>query len=128
MPRPRKHRKVRCSPTAYYFKPRAVPLSNLEEIILDIDELESLRLADYLALSHEQAAVKMKISRATFGRIVETARRKIVDAILNGKAIKIGNEIPQSIKEKAIKKCSGCKSLIKTDSEKGNAECSKCKK
>src|SRR3989339_1982905 len=106
MPRLKKHRTVKCNPTAYYFKPRAVPLSQLEEIKLEIDELESLRLADYLALSHEQAAVKMKISRATFGRIVETARKKIVNAILNGKAIRIGNEMPQLIKEKAIVKCS----------------------
>ena len=127
MPRLKKHRTVKCNPTAYYFKPRAVPLSKLEEIKLEIDELESLRLADYLALSHEQAAVKMKISRATFGRIVESARRKIVDAILNGKAIRIGNEMPESIKEKTTIKCRKCKSLIKTNSPKGNVECRKCK-
>ena len=119
MPRLKKHRTVRCNPAAYYFKPRAIPLSQLEEIKLEIDELESLRLADYLALSHEQAAVKMKISRATFGRIVETARKKIVNAILNGKAIRIGNEMPQLIKEKAIVKCSKYKSLLRTNSEKG---------
>jgi predicted DNA-binding protein (UPF0251 family) len=123
MPRPQKHRHVRCNPGAYYFKPRAIPLSSLEEIILKIDELESLRLADYLALSHEQAAAKMKISRATFGRIVETARKKIVDAILNGKAIKISNEIPDSIKEKANIEIRNCKSLIKAD-----VKCQKCKK
>jgi uncharacterized protein len=108
MPRPRKHRKVKCNPAAYYFKPRAVPLSDLEEIILEIDELESLRLADYQALSHEQAAVQMKISRATFGRIVEKARKKIVDAILNGKAIKISNEMPELLKGKTDIKCCKC--------------------
>ncbi|MFA7228252.1 MAG: DUF134 domain-containing protein [Melioribacteraceae bacterium] len=117
MPRPKIHRKIKCSPAAYYFKPRAVPLSQLQEIILEIDELESLRLADYLAHSHEDAAIQMKISRATFGRIVEKARNKVVDAILNGKAIKIGNEMPVGIKEKTLVKCgrskgefiSGCK-------------------
>lgn len=123
MPRPQKYRRVKCNPGAYYFKPRAIPLSSLEEIILKIDELESLRLADYLALSHEQAAVKMKISRATFGRIVETARKKIVDAILNGKAIKIGNEIPDSIKEKTNVEFGNCKSL-----KKANVKCNNCKK
>jgi predicted DNA-binding protein (UPF0251 family) len=61
----------------------------LEEIILDYDELESLRLADLLAYSQEKAAKEMKISRATFGRIVEIARKKVVDGILNGKAIRI---------------------------------------
>jgi len=70
----------------------------LEEIIIEHDELESLRLADLLAYSHEEAAEEMKISRATFGRILEKARRKVIDAILNGKAIKI------SEKELLIKK------------------------
>lgn len=92
MPRPRKDRKIRCSPNAYYFKPRGIPLYELDEILLEMDELESLRLADYLACSHENAAAQMKISRATFGRIIEIARKKVIDAILNGKAIKI-NEL-----------------------------------
>lgn len=61
----------------------------LEEILLDPDELESLRLADLLTYSHEKAAREMNISRATFGRIVENARKKVADALLNGKAIKI---------------------------------------
>ncbi|GMU99924.1 MAG: hypothetical protein AMXMBFR51_26590 [Ignavibacteriota bacterium] len=61
----------------------------LQEFILDHDELESLRLADLLAYSHEKAAKKIKISRATFGRIVEAARKKVTDGILNGKAIRI---------------------------------------
>lgn len=61
----------------------------LEEILLDPDELESLRLADLLNYSQEEAAGEMNISRATFGRIVENARKKVADAVLNGKAIKI---------------------------------------
>ncbi len=61
----------------------------LEEVILEHDELESLRLADLLSYSQEKAAGEMKVSRATFGRIVESARKKLADAILNGKAIKI---------------------------------------
>lgn len=89
MPRPRKHRRTCCNPSTYYFKPRGIPVFELEEIILDHDELESLRLADFLAYSHEKAAKEMKISRATFGRIVEIARKKVVDGILNGKAIRI---------------------------------------
>jgi predicted DNA-binding protein (UPF0251 family) len=89
MPRPRKHRRVCCNPSSYYFKPRGIPMYELQEIVLDHDELESLRLADLLAYSHEKSAMEMKISRATFGRIVEVARKKVVDAILNGKAITI---------------------------------------
>ena len=127
VPRPIKHRKIKCSPTAYYFKPRAVPLSNLEEVTLEVDELESLRLADYLALSHEQGASQMKISRATFGRIVEKARKKVVDAMLNGKAIKIGNEIPSQVKGKTFIKCGKCNSEMKKECKKNENYCKKCK-
>lgn len=92
MPRPKKQRRICCSPTAYYFKPRGIPVYELEEVLLDNDELESLRLADLMKYSQENAAKEMKISRATFGRIVENARKKVADAILNGKAVKI-NEL-----------------------------------
>jgi len=68
-------------------------MKELEEITLDHDELESLRLADFLAHSHEKAASEMKISRATFGRILEIARKKVTDGILNGKAIRINENI-----------------------------------
>jgi uncharacterized protein len=128
MPRNKKHRTVKCSPTAYYYKPQSIPLSELEEVILEIDELESLRLADYLAHSHEQAAAKMKISRATFGRIVETARNKVVDAILHGKAIKIGNEFPAELKEKRAVKCKNCGTPQKNNSINKTDTCHKCKK
>ncbi|MCX6173930.1 MAG: DUF134 domain-containing protein [Ignavibacteriales bacterium] len=127
MPRPKKYRKVKCNPTAYYFKPRAIPLSQLEEITLEIDELESLRLADYLAHSHEQAATKMKISRATFGRIVENGRKKVIDAILNGKAIKIGDELPKQVKEKILIKCGKCEAEIKRECKKNDNQGKRCK-
>lgn len=89
MTRPKKYRNIKCDPAAHYFKPRAIPLCELEEVVLEADELESLRLADHIGLSHEEAAEKMDISRATFGRIVGKARGKVADALLNGKAIKI---------------------------------------
>jgi predicted DNA-binding protein (UPF0251 family) len=89
MPRPKKYRRICYEPSAYYFKPRGIPMFELEEVILEDDELESLRLADFLAFSHEKAAKEMKISRATLGRILERGRKKITDAILNGKAIRI---------------------------------------
>jgi predicted DNA-binding protein (UPF0251 family) len=92
MPRPRKFRRVCCNPSTNYFKPRGIPVYELEEINLEYDELEALRLADFQAYSHEKAASEMKISRATFGRIVESARKKVADGILNGKAIRINNQ------------------------------------
>jgi uncharacterized protein len=89
MPRPKKCRCIACSPGAVYFKPRGIPLVNLVEIILNLDELEALRLADYEGLYHEEAAKRMDVSRATFGRILDGARHKVTGAILNGNAIKI---------------------------------------
>lgn len=89
MPRPKKCRSIDCNPRAFYFKPRGIPLIQLEETALDMDELEAVRLADYEGLYHAGAAEKMQISRATFGRILNNARRKIADAIVNSKALKI---------------------------------------
>jgi predicted DNA-binding protein (UPF0251 family)/predicted Fe-Mo cluster-binding NifX family protein len=75
-------------------KPAGIPARELEEVILGFDEAEALRLADLEGLYQEAAARSMGVSRQTFGRIVETARRKAADAILNGKALRIdGGEI-----------------------------------
>lgn len=89
MARPCKPRKTCCVPGAYYFKPRGIPLCELEETTLNIVEVESLRLADSLGLYHEAAAKKMGISRQTFGNTIKTARSKIADAIIKGKALRI---------------------------------------
>ncbi|MGD8781416.1 MAG: DUF134 domain-containing protein [Ignavibacteria bacterium] len=89
MSRPKKHRKTCCNPEAYYFKPRGIRMCKLQEVNLEKDELEAVLLADKHNLSHEEAAEKMKISRATFGRILKSARNKIADGIINGKAIVI---------------------------------------
>jgi predicted DNA-binding protein (UPF0251 family) len=76
-------------PSADYFKPRGIPLSSLQEIGLTIDEFEAIRLADLEGLYEENAAEKMNVSRQTFGNIVAAAHKKIADAIVNGKALKI---------------------------------------
>lgn len=89
MPRPKKYRKTNCDPAAYYFKPRGIPMIELEETVLEKDELEAIKLADFDNLSHEEGAAKMKISRATFGRILKSGRNKVAESILKGKAIKI---------------------------------------
>lgn len=89
MPRPRNPRLVSFSPEITYFKPAGVPLRDLEEIILCADEMEALRLADLEALYQEDAAARMTISRPTFARLVKVARRKIADALVNGKAIRL---------------------------------------
>lgn len=89
MPRPRCRRWIEVAPGATYFKPAGAPLRALQEVVLTLDELEALRLADFNGLYQEQAAEQMKISRATFARIVESARKKVADALLHGKALRI---------------------------------------
>ena len=64
-------------------------MTELEEVELSMDEIEALRLADYEGLYHEDAAARMKISRQTFGRILNEARRKVAECLLKGKALKI---------------------------------------
>ncbi len=89
MARPKKNRIVGFNPDVSYFKPRGIPLLDLEEVKLTIDEREAIRLADLLGLSYEEAGSEMGISRATFGRIVQRARGIIADALINGKAINV---------------------------------------
>jgi predicted DNA-binding protein (UPF0251 family)/predicted Fe-Mo cluster-binding NifX family protein len=75
-------------------KPAGIPARELQEVRLGFDEAEALRLADLEGLYQEAAARSMGVSRQTFGRIIEMARRKTADAILNGKALRIdGGEI-----------------------------------
>lgn len=106
MPRPCRCRKVNIDPNITYFKPRAIPLSELEEVLLQIDELEALRLADLEDLYHEDAAKKMGISRQTFDRILIKAHKTIADAIVNGKAIQIqGGNV---MSNKRTFECSDC--------------------
>lgn len=89
MPRPKKIRFIEFEPEITYFKPRAVPLNELKEVELTIDELEALRLANIKRLSQAQAAKKMKIHQSTFQRTLSKACKKVTDALVNGKAIKI---------------------------------------
>ncbi len=85
--RPQKDRLVTCDPTISYFKPRGVPLREMEEVRLTIDQMEALRLADLEGLSQEEAGKQMGVSRATFGRIIQRARHVVAEALIHGKAI-----------------------------------------
>lgn len=89
MGRPRLCRKVRSNPNVIYFKPIGVPLRTLEEVILPVEEYEAIRLKDLEQLGQEECAKKMNISQPTFHRLILSARKKIANAIINGKAIKI---------------------------------------
>jgi predicted DNA-binding protein (UPF0251 family) len=87
MVRPQKHRRVAFSPEISYFKPRGIPMMQLEEVRLTVDEREAIRLSDLLGMSHEEAGHCMGVSRATFGRIIQKGRKTIADALVNGKQL-----------------------------------------
>jgi predicted DNA-binding protein (UPF0251 family) len=89
MPRPCKNRRIRGRPNSDYFKPARVPLNSLEEIKLTMDEFESLRLVHVKELSQGDASKKMEISQPTLSRVLNSAMKKVSDALVNGKAIKI---------------------------------------
>jgi len=82
-------RKVSFIPPITYFKPAGTPLAGLDEVKLLVEEAEAIRLKDVEGLEQEESAQKMNISRTTFSRILDSARQKIADALLNGKAIRI---------------------------------------
>jgi len=89
MPRPPKCRRVAFMPGVKYYKPAGVPLRFLDEVCLSIEELESVRLKDLEDLDQEQCAQRMNISRSTFQRVLASAKKKIAEALLTGKAIRI---------------------------------------
>jgi uncharacterized protein len=93
MPRPCKRRRIRGKPESTWFKPSGIRRINLEESILELEEFEAIRLKDYLKLDQIECAEKMEVSQPTFHRLISSARKKIADAIINGKAIKINNQI-----------------------------------
>jgi uncharacterized protein len=89
MPRPFTCRRVAGEPAASIFKPIGIPMRELEEIVMTLDEFEAIRLADLERLYQEQAADQMKVSRPTFARIIDAAHRKVAEVLVTGKALRI---------------------------------------
>ena len=108
MARPCKQRFVGKHPSIVAFKPQGIPLARLDEIALSLDELEAIRLADLNGDLHEEAAAKMDVSRATFGRILGTARRKVAEALMHGKALRITGGSVQEVRRSRIR-CRRCR-------------------
>ena len=89
MPRPRLRRRIRFSPNARFFKPQGIPLRYLEQVELSHEELEALRLKHVKNLDQTQAAREMNTSQSTFQRILSSAWKKVAEALVKGKSIKI---------------------------------------
>ena len=124
MPRPKKNRKVHEPPLFVEFKPVGIQGSLLDKIVLTIDEYEAFRLADYEGLSQEEAAEEMEISRPTFARLIESARKKVAESIVRGKKLIIsgGNvEFRQN-----IVRCFNCGSLFRVEFGEKMNKCPHC--
>ena len=89
MPRPCHCRRVSALPKSSCFKPNGVPLHELEEVVLSLDGLEALRLADFEDLNMDEAAARMGVSRHTFGRLLRRARHGVAQALVLGQALRI---------------------------------------
>ena len=108
MVRPQKERRVAFNPEISYFKPRGIPMFDLEEVCLTVDQREAIRLSDLLGMSHEEAGHHMGVSRATFGRIIQRAREAVADALINGKAINVEGGNYQLMGTTRVFHCSRC--------------------
>jgi predicted DNA-binding protein (UPF0251 family) len=89
MPRPKLCRRVKFNPDITYFKPQGVRMSELEIVEINHEEIESYRLRYIEGLDQKEAAKKMATSASTYQRILSAAHKKIAEAIIKGKAIKI---------------------------------------
>jgi len=94
-PRPKKPRNCNCPhrlPGTTLIKPAGIPSKELQKVILELDELEALRLCDVEGLSQAEAGEQMSISRGTVQRLVTSGRYKTADAIINCRALVINLE------------------------------------
>ncbi len=87
--RPKRIRWIKCLPGQRCFRPLCKSKDKIEGVYLTLDEFEAVRLACLEELKQVDAAKLMKISRPTFSRIIRAAHKKIADALVNIKDIKI---------------------------------------
>ena len=89
MVRPKIPRCLKFNPRVVYFKPQGIPLRDLEEVLLLPDELEALKLYQVDELDQTAAAEKMAISQPTFARVLASATKKVAEALIEGKVIRM---------------------------------------
>ncbi|KIH75906.1 Predicted DNA-binding protein, UPF0251 family [Geoalkalibacter ferrihydriticus] len=89
-PRPRKPRNCACPhhpPDGSVFKPAGTPMRDLEKIYLDHDEFDALHLCDGEGMTQEQAGERLGVSRGTVQRLTASGRKKIIEALAEGRAL-----------------------------------------
>lgn len=124
MARPKKFRRVEFFPESTYFVPLGKPKCELEEVLLNVEELEAMRLKDIHELNQEECAEKMQVSRQTFQNIIDSARKKVVSALIDGKAIRIsGGHYTTSM---CKFKCLDCGSVYEIKYSQDRIKCPSC--
>lgn len=128
MPRPKKCRKVGFVPRCLQFVPNSVEDEVVQEVVISIEEVEAVRLSDYEGLEQNNCAERMGISRGTFQRIINLSRRKVADALVNGKAIRIEGGCYKREHCTLICKCCGHKwnDSSQENDDQNNEKCSCC--
>lgn len=122
MPRPRKCRMVGFVPNNPCFHPQ---LRNTEEVVLSIEEVEAIRLADLLSMEQDAAAESMDVSRGTFQRMINAAHQKVADALVHGKTIRIEGGNYEVMHDRPCcrehgRRCRGRRCSKRDDCEGGN--------
>lgn len=124
MARPKNNRKVLLPPVFTEFKPSGVKARHLEKLSMSLDEFEAIRLADEMGLSHEEASEAMQISRSTFSRLIERARKKVAVMLIKGKKLIIeGGNVHF---KNNLFKCKSCQYLFKFQMPKTHSTCPEC--
>ncbi len=126
MARPKKCRWVKMEPGVTFFKPQGVPLAALEHTVITVDEMEAMRLSDFLGLNQEEVAKQMQVSRPTVTRMLARAHRAVADALTHGKAIRIEGGDYRLVGQ--FLECRFCGHYEATVTAEGGAPqaCSKC--
>jgi predicted DNA-binding protein (UPF0251 family) len=121
MGRPKKCRWVETEPGVTFFKPRGIPLRSLEQTVITVDELEAMRLADFLEMTQEEVAQKMQVSRPTVTRMLARVHRAVADALVHGKAICIeGGDY------RLGQQCDACGQWSETQGDPASVGCCSC--
>ncbi len=128
MPKEKKERSVRFPPPAAFYRPIGIPSSHMGQVVLSLDEYEALRLVDYEGMDQADASVHLGVSRPTCARILESARRKLAEMLVNGSALKIEGG---SYRLRANRfRCFDCGSMWETEigaaAEENPQECPHC--
>ncbi|WP_461207294.1 DUF134 domain-containing protein [Clostridium sp. DL1XJH146] len=124
MPRPKKWRRVQFLPESTYFVPFGKRKCELEEVVLKIEEVEAMRLKDIEGLNQEQCAEKMLVSRQTFQNIIDQGRKKVTEALVQGKAVRIsGGNYTVNI---CVMRCEDCGNIFELNFETTERVCPKC--